>query len=229
MGLNRSGEASGYFLWDCKTGQDETWMKTMPDAHGANTTFCRTLIWLFLFLSDAKGPNTLWSWKIESYAKWLKTPLCTKPVLTQNTFYPKGLTGHVSSWTSRLRSVSRTCQRRMLSGWLGVLFYLLPFNHYFSCPPSPSPPPPSQDVWHPTSGMKSYGSTFSTGLWQQVSTWLTIPGNMKFHLLISEDKEGCSPWCWKGHLYIRLDFSKEKMNSSVMIYLSKVFLLYYVL
>lgn len=125
-------EASGYFLWDRKTGQDETWTENTPDAHGANTTFCRTLLWLFLFSSDAKAPNTLRSWKIESYAKWLKTPLCTKPVLTQNTFYPQGAHSashrELSSW---LRLVSWTCQRRMLSKWLRSTILFSPILFFY--------------------------------------------------------------------------------------------------
>lgn len=127
--LNRSVEASGYSQGHHKSGQDETWIENTPDAHGAVTTFRGTLIRLFLLFSRTLTPpnptNTLWSWKIESYAKCNHLLHHASPDAST----PRGspcLASHPGP-SSGLRSVSQTCQRRMLSGWLGLWSYFLPF------------------------------------------------------------------------------------------------------
>lgn len=130
-------------------------------------------------------------------------PLCSKPSWHKTSSTSWGLTVRpFAPWTLFLAEIRITKVSEKYAVWMAramILFPSILSSHLTTIFLAPSLlPSPLQDVWHPMSGMKSYGSTFSARLWQQVSTWLAIPGNMKFHLFVSKDKEGCSSLCWKG-------------------------------
>ena len=161
--------------------------------------FVFVFVFVFVFFSDTQALNTPWSWKIESYANGLESALLHQPRPDRNILS--------TPWGSQCTlnfPLSSQQDHGVAEKPVWVAESMISFSPILSChltticlAPLPCPSP-SQDVWHPTSGMKSYGSTFSAGRWQQVSTWLAILGNRKFRLFVSEDKEGCGSSCWKG-------------------------------
>lgn len=156
---------------------------------------------------------------------------CTTPVLT---LLPTGLTAPgFSSWTVLWAEICIANVSEKNAVWVArtmivfspILSFHLTTSVLAQTPPLPIARCLAPNVWHEILRIYIFRRAVTTGFnltrhpWEHKVSICLFPRTRRVVAL----------GAGRRRLYIWLDFSKEKMNSSVMDYLGKVFLLYYVL
>lgn len=94
--------------------------------------------------------------------------------------------------------------------------------------PSPPSPPPCKTSGTQRLAWNLTDLHFPQGCDNRLQLDSPSLGTWSFICLFLRIRRVVAPGAEKGHLYVWLEFSKEKVNPSVMDYLRKVFLFYYI-